>query len=207
MTVAPADLGLYLGADVDTDRAQYLIDRATDLCQTIVNPLPSGADAVVLDVAGRAYVNPSNVTSQGVGPFQASYGTAAGGLWLTRQNKVALRRLAGTGSAYSIDPTPADVGKGLPFWDWDTSASKGHPASAVEAGAPGYWLPVGADAPADFATLVAATITPPDPTIAWSVGQYVVLGDNTLACWAIDAISGLGEWVRGIVPDPGGGRF
>jgi hypothetical protein len=127
VTVAPADLGTYLGTDLDETRAQYLIDQATALCQSIVNPLPAGADAVVLDVAARAFVNPSNASSQGAGPYQVAYGPAAGGLWLTRQNKATLRRLAGGSSAFSIDPTPANVQDGtvqggLAFWNWDPAA-------------------------------------------------------------------------------------
>lgn len=137
MTVAPADLSTYLGVDLDATRAQYLIDQATTLCQSIVTPLPAGADAVVLDVAARAFVNPSNASSQGAGPFQVAYGPTAGGLWLTRQNKATLRRLAGGSTAFSIDPTPANVldgtvTQGLPFWDWDPAAWK---AANPDAGA------------------------------------------------------------------------
>jgi hypothetical protein len=137
VTVSPADLATYLGAEVDATRAQYLLDRATDLCLSIASPLPAGADAVVLDVAARAFTNPGNVASQGVGPFNASYGPTGGGLWLTRQNKATLRRLAGGSSAYSIDPTPADVLDGtrtqaLPFWAWDPAAYKAaNPGPAV----------------------------------------------------------------------------
>lgn len=117
MTVAPTDLGTYLGTTVDTTRAQYLIDRATDLCQSILNPLPAGSDAVVLDVAARAYVNPGNVTSQGTGPFSANYGTVSGGLWLTRQNKRTLRRLAGGSGVFTIETAPDTAGSNLPWWD------------------------------------------------------------------------------------------
>lgn len=126
MTVAPADLATYLGAEVDEARAQFLIDRATDLCLSIVTPLPAGSDAVVLDVAARAYTNPGNVSSQGMGPYNTSYGPTGGGLWLTRQNKSTLRRLGGGSSAFSIDPVdPAAVQRatdGLPFWGWDPVA-------------------------------------------------------------------------------------
>lgn len=127
MAVAPADLATYLGAELDTARATYLIARATDLCLSIITPLPAGSDAVVLDVAARAYSNPANVSSQGVGPYQASYGTVAGGLWLTKQNKATLRRLSGGTSAYSIDPTPADVAtivQKLPYWGYDPSSDR-----------------------------------------------------------------------------------
>lgn len=125
MTVTPADLGTYLGATVDTDRAQYLIDRATELCLSVINPLPNGSDAVVLDVTARAYSNASNATQQGAGPFQASFGPVGGGLWLTRQNKTTLRRLAGSGGAFTIDTAPATT-PAVPWWEqnnWGVSLS------------------------------------------------------------------------------------
>lgn len=120
MTVTTADLGTYLGTAVDDVRGQYLIDRATELCQSIVNPLPDGADSVVVDVAARAYANPSRVTQQSAGPFNASYGPAGGGLWLTRQNKATLRRLNGGGGAFTVDTMPATAGSGLPWWEVDS---------------------------------------------------------------------------------------
>jgi hypothetical protein len=113
----PADLGTYLGTTVDEDRAQLLIDSAVQLCESIVAPLPTGADAVVLDVATRAYSNPANATQQAAGPFSANFGPVGGGLWLTRQNKAALRRLAGSGGAFTIDTMPATAGTLLPPWE------------------------------------------------------------------------------------------
>jgi hypothetical protein len=117
MTVSASDLSTYLGATVDGDRAQLLVDLATQLCESIVSPLPDGADSVVLDVACRAYSNPGNVASQGAGPFPITYGAVGGGLWLTRQNKATLRRLAGSGGAFTIDTMPATAGTGLPWWE------------------------------------------------------------------------------------------
>lgn len=131
MTVAAADLGLYLGAEVNEPRATYLISQATALCESIIKPLPDGSDAVVLDVAARAYSNPGNVSSQNVGPYSTSYGAAAGGLWLTRQNKATLRRLAGGSSAFGIDPVDPERIKTatavLPFWGWDASSAEPEP--------------------------------------------------------------------------------
>ncbi|MGZ4621461.1 MAG: hypothetical protein ACXVGF_04770 [Blastococcus sp.] len=115
--MTPADLGTYLGATVDDTRAQYLIDKATELCLSVCDPLPTTADAVILDVAARAYSNPGNVTSQGAGPFPVTYGAVGGGLWLTRQNKATLRRLNGGGGAFTIDTMPATAGQNLPWWD------------------------------------------------------------------------------------------
>lgn len=126
MTVTTADLGTYLAGVLDETRAQLMIDMATQLCQSLVNPLPNGADAVVFDVAVRAYSNPTSIPAQGAGPF--SMGGAAGGLWLTRQNKATLRRLAGSGGAFTIDTMPATAGTGLPWWDtnsWGYGAGYG----------------------------------------------------------------------------------
>jgi hypothetical protein len=117
MTVSSSDLGTYLGATVDNTRATYIITQATNLCLSVLNPLPDGSDAVILDVAARAYGNPGNVTQQMTGPFSATYGAVAGGLWLTRQNKATLRRLAGGGGAFTIDTTPDGAGQNLPPWD------------------------------------------------------------------------------------------
>lgn len=120
MTVTPADLGTYLGATVDTTRAQYLIDRATELCLTIVSVngvLPSGSDAVVLDVVARAYSNPQNVNADAGGPYSTTFGAVSGGLWLTRQNKQTLRSLNGSGGAFTIDTLPTTAGTGLPWWE------------------------------------------------------------------------------------------
>src|SRR5690606_24800966 len=61
-------LGLYLGLDeIQGDRADLLIATAIGLCQTVVKPLPEGAEAVVLSVAGRAYVNPQQVSYETTG--------------------------------------------------------------------------------------------------------------------------------------------
>jgi len=124
MTVAPPDLGTYLGTTVDETRAQYLIDRATDLCLSICDPLPAAADAVILDVVARAWSNPTNVQQQTVGPLAASYGAGAGGLWLTRQNKATLRRLNGGGGAFTIDTAPATAPP-MPWWELNTWGAGG----------------------------------------------------------------------------------
>lgn len=103
-------LSFYLGQTLDIDRANLLIDLAEKLCLAVVSPLPDGAEAVVLDVTSRCYTNPQNVTEQATGPYITAYGSVAGGLWLTRNNTATLRRLAGSGQAFTIDPTPANAG-------------------------------------------------------------------------------------------------
>jgi hypothetical protein len=113
--VTAENLGTYLGSAVDEDRAELLIKQAELLCESVVTPLPAGASAVILDVAGRAYSNPTSVPAQAAGPFNVS--GAPGGLWLTRQNKQTLRRLAGSGGAFTIETLPVTAGQNLPWWD------------------------------------------------------------------------------------------
>jgi hypothetical protein len=101
-------LGLILGLDeIQGDRADLLITTATSLCQTVVKPLPEGAEAVVLSVAGRAYVNPQQVSYETIGPMSVQRPSGSGGLYLTKADKSALKSLAGRGGAFTVDPTPA----------------------------------------------------------------------------------------------------
>lgn len=128
-------LGLYLGLDeVDGDRADLLITTAISLCQTVVKPLPEGAEAVVLSVAGRAYVNPQQVSYETIGPMSVQRPSGSGGLYLTKSDKSALKSLAGRGGAFTVDPTPvtADPSPTWPIeavtgWQEDYEAGWGYP--------------------------------------------------------------------------------
>ncbi|MFF0588400.1 hypothetical protein ACFYWD_20785 [Streptomyces sp. NPDC003781] len=112
-------LSLYLGlGEIDGARADLLITSAIALCQTIVKPLPEGAEAVVLSVAGRAYVNPQQVSYETIGPMSVQRPQGSGGLYLTKADKSALKSLAGRGGAFTIDPTPADADPS-PTWPVD----------------------------------------------------------------------------------------
>ena len=112
-------LGLLLGlGEVDVDRADLLIQTATSLCQTVVKPLPEGAEAVVLSVAGRAYVNPQQVSYETIGPMSVQRPSGSGGLYLTKADKSALKSLAGRGGAFTVDPTPATADPS-PTWPLD----------------------------------------------------------------------------------------
>lgn len=128
--VSPEDFGTYLGNDsLDQVRATYILDLAQTLCESIVSPLPTGAESVVLDVAERAFANPTatrdeglGLYSEGLGPFSANApGYSGGGLFLTQENKATLRRLAGKGGAFTIDTIPATAGQCLPWWDTGSS--------------------------------------------------------------------------------------
>jgi hypothetical protein len=63
-------------------------------------------------------------------------------------------------------------------------------ATAV-AGAPGYYTPSGAQAPANLAALTGVTAS---PTATWAAGQYVITGDLLANNWNGTA------WVAGKHP-------
>ncbi|MBQ1164025.1 hypothetical protein KBZ21_39150, partial [Streptomyces sp. A73] len=58
-------------------------------------------------VAGRAYVNPQQVSYETIGPMSVQRPQGSGGLYLTKADKAALKTLAGRGGAFTVDPTPA----------------------------------------------------------------------------------------------------
>lgn len=134
VTPTAEQLGMYLGlGEIDGERADLLIQQAVALAESVVKPLPDQATAVVLSVAGRAYVNPQQVAYETIGPMSVQRPSGSGGLYLTKADKAALKSLAGRGGAFTVDPTPAtadpsptwpvddDYGPGLeyePGWGW-----------------------------------------------------------------------------------------
>ncbi|KPC95364.1 hypothetical protein ADL27_09550 [Streptomyces sp. NRRL F-6602] len=120
--VAPTaeQLGLYLGLpEIEGARADFLIAQAVALAETVVRPLPDQATAVVLSVAGRAYVNPQQVSYETIGPMSVQRPSGSGGLYLTKADKAALKSLAGRGGAFTVDPTP-ETADPSPTWPIDS---------------------------------------------------------------------------------------
>jgi hypothetical protein len=79
------------------------------------------------------------------------------------------------------------------YWDGDSWEEGSAPAPEIDAtganaGSPGVFTPSGATPPATLADLSGITA---NPTTAWTAGQYVVLGNSTLAHWSGTA------WVAG----------
>lgn len=125
--VDPSDLGTYLGVDVDTERAAMVLAQAQSLCESVVSPLVTADVAVILDVATRAWSNPTNSQAEGAAPFSVNWGAVSGGLWLTKQNKATLLRNHGRSGAFSYDPTPSDAGTILQPWDQNVTWLNGVP--------------------------------------------------------------------------------
>jgi len=118
-------LALYLGLEeIAGDRADLLIEQAVALAQSVVKPLPEEATAVVLSVAGRAYVNPQQVSYETIGPMSVQRPQGSGGLYLTKSDKAALKSLAGRGGAFTVDPTPVTADPS-PSWPVDDSYGAG----------------------------------------------------------------------------------
>jgi hypothetical protein len=114
--ITASDLVTYLElTSIDSSRATFIIAQAQGLCEAIVNPLPAGASAVVLDVSARAFMNPQQVSNASIGTAHLQFGggTAAsgplGGLRLLASDKKMLRILAGRGSAFSADTLPTGI--------------------------------------------------------------------------------------------------
>ncbi|PVZ09060.1 hypothetical protein [Actinomycetospora cinnamomea] len=108
MLLGVADLEAYLGQEeIDQSRAALLLTMAEQAAETIVRPLPEGAAWVVLDVAATAYSAPTGPGgAAAVGPFSGQ--VAPGGVFLSKRQAEALRRLANRESAraFTIDTTP-----------------------------------------------------------------------------------------------------
>lgn len=118
MSVSPTDLQTSLGlADIDTARAQMLIDDAVAQALAIATVgvvvdfpgpgnLPTGSDGVIRAAAARQYLNAAGVTTETVGPYSATRPAPSGSMFSYAECQV-LRRLAGRGGAFSIDVTPS----------------------------------------------------------------------------------------------------
>lgn len=105
-----SDLETYMGMasdSIDPARGLMMLNDAYNRCALIANPLPAEAQGVVLGVAARAFANPEGITAETVGPYSVQRPT--GGLWLSKDDKATLRRMAGAGGAFSIDTLPTGV--------------------------------------------------------------------------------------------------
>lgn len=136
--VTPADLGVYLGQNIDpTDpRAQMLIDDAISQALSIVTVgdvpdtgpteanLPAGADAVIRAAVARIWLNPAGVSQETTGPFTYSRSTGTGSMF-SKAEVGTLRQLAGRGGAFTIDTLPDGYAPQLSWWDWDTPSQPG----------------------------------------------------------------------------------
>lgn len=115
------DLGLLIGQDVDTDRAEFILTHLGNLAQAYVSPLTDAAWSVVLLAAVRLYTNASGANQSTIGPESAGFTVA--GVNFTKAERAQLKMFGGKGGAFTIDPTPEDAGYELPSYlypeEWD----------------------------------------------------------------------------------------
>ena len=126
MTVTVADLDslLALDGEIDANRAQLLIDLAIERCQVEVMPLPDNARGIVLTVAARAYLNPTGIASETVGPNSVQFGSSGVGIFLSAVEEAVLQKMSGRGGAFTIDMTPEDALAELFPWDINAWGSR-----------------------------------------------------------------------------------
>lgn len=101
LEVTSDDLASFLGASVDEDRADFVLDLVMGEAGSIVSPVPVGAKGVVLTAASRIYSNPTGATQELVGPYQFS---RPGANLLTKAERASIRRHGGGGGAFQVDP-------------------------------------------------------------------------------------------------------
>lgn len=117
VTTENLDSLLDLDGGIDADRGQLLLDLAVEQCETIAQPCPQQARSIVYAVAARAYLNPTGITSETIGPATVNFGSTGIGIYLRPAEEKMLRRMAGMGGAFTVDPMPLDAGKHLFPWD------------------------------------------------------------------------------------------
>lgn len=121
------DLAIILGdVTINQARAEALIADAQVLCESVVSPLPSGAEVVVKRMAVRAYGSPPRQQQlAAAGSPYAPPPSPPGGVYLTETDVDDLYRAAGSSGAFSINllpvgyAPPASAGPVDPLGDWD----------------------------------------------------------------------------------------
>lgn len=109
LSVTPDDMATYLKVAVDEAQATLIISMVMDLAAAVVSPVPDTAKAVIITAVARALPNPSQASAMSMGGSSASW--APGGVYLTRQERLALRRAGKLGAgAFSVNVAP-DAGK------------------------------------------------------------------------------------------------
>lgn len=103
------ELATFMKVTLDEDQAQLILDMVEADAASIVSPLPPTAKGVIITAAARACPNPSGTTTMSSGGSSASW--SPGGVYLTRMERMTLRRLAGIGGgAFSVNLAP-DAGQ------------------------------------------------------------------------------------------------
>lgn len=162
----------------------------------------ANAAAIQAALEGLDDIASGDVTVTGTGPYVVTFG----GRWANQgvtQMSAASSLTGGTNPAVVVSTTTQGSSGGPgpllepiqpkdylhvqltsiapPEAGCDCVAS-GPAATGATAGSPGTWTPVNSYPPETLAQLQAGSITA-SPATAWTTGQYVILGNETLAKW------------------------
>lgn len=113
----PDTLATFMGdANIDSDRADLVLQLVVDACSIYITPVPAQALGVVLTASARLYSNPQQLAGSTEGPFSTQHASAYSTM-LTSSERRFLMTLSGQGGAFTIDPTPSDAGTQISSWD------------------------------------------------------------------------------------------
>jgi len=195
----PVDLELYLGLDagtIDTARATLVLQLAHDLCESVVSPVPVLAKGIELGIASRVYANATSAHQLSLGSASVAFGsqnsaTGIGGLYLSRADKITLRRLAGRGSAFTADLLPS----GVDAVQSVTVAASSGTFTLTFSGVTTAPLAFNASAAAVQSALEA--LQPIGPGNVSVTGAYLVAFTNRLGKWPTPPLSADGSGLAG----------
>lgn len=131
--------------DDDLLRAEATLDDASALVRaeagvTWVNAsgelenVPDVIVTVVCAAARRAFVNPNGLTAESIQDYQASFASASPDVYLTKQERNAIRRAVGRSGLWTLRTTRSDVGGDVPSVRrdeiWASTPEEADPLSA-----------------------------------------------------------------------------
>lgn len=149
---------------------------------TFYQSFDSGATFATLNAAYQAYVASGAPVNFKARPYSSRIASATNPI------------ISGMAIPQPFDLLAGDAGAASQVQiDWNCTSQPTVDTGAVAAvgataGAPGFWTPSGANAPANLAALTGITA---NPATAWTPGQYVITGDMLANHWSGSA------WVAG----------
>lgn len=109
----------------DETRAEALLEDASALVRSEagvdwvdaggeLTDVPDIIRVTVLAAAKRAFINPDGVTAEAIQDYQASFSSASPDIYLTKQERAAVRRAVGRRGVFTISTTRTDLDTDTP---------------------------------------------------------------------------------------------
>jgi hypothetical protein len=96
-------------AMVRTEAGQTWVDAEGELAD-----VPDVAVAVTIAAARRAFVNPEMLASESIQDYSSTFSSPSSDIYLTKQERTALRRITGRSGLWTQATTRSDVGPDTP---------------------------------------------------------------------------------------------